>query len=220
MKEVKFDFKRVLTVEQVVEFVEDVVNSVYNKDKEGNITNVSINAKRFAILSNLVKFFAVDFEGDYNNLDDYYEQVANYDYYDDASLQVIDILHMIDDKLAYIQTQINNESANKITLLLTDILETQLENERKQREVIDAMEETYKGYDKNEIMRITDVFNKLNENMQSKEVISEVVKTVKEISAKDNLKDHKKSVKKTTKKKTDKVVEIPTKVEETDKTEQ
>lgn len=217
-KAIKFDFTKVLTVEQVIEFVEDVVNSVYIKDEDGNIVGVSINAKQFAIISNVVKFFS-DFDGDYKNLDEYYTKVANFDFYKDMSKQANDILNTIDDKLAYIQTQINNERADKITFLLTEILETQLENEKKQREVIDAMEETYKGYDKNEIMRITDVFSKLNENMQSKEVISEVVKTVKEISAKDNLQDHKKSAKKTTKKKTEKVVDITTSQETDSKTE-
>ena len=122
--------------------------------------------------------FFSDFDGDFKNLDEYYTEVANFDLYDSLiSYQCVTILDMIDDKLAYIKDQINNERADKITFLLTEILETQLENEKKQREVIDAMEETYKGYDKNEIMRITDVFSKLNENMQSKEVISEVVKT-------------------------------------------
>ena len=53
-KEIRFDFNRVLTVEQVIEFVEDVVNSVIQRDEYENIIGLSTNTKRFAILSNYV----------------------------------------------------------------------------------------------------------------------------------------------------------------------
>lgn len=198
-QEIKFDFKRVLSFYECYEFVETVIKNCFDVDEIGEITYSPLK-KMVSIKQMLVKFFSNFEDVDKVDVDDYYLEIANTNFYEKVGQQVRELLSVIDERISTKRDEINNSSMNKMAILMTEILELNLENEKKQREILDMTAKINENFEKDEIMRITETFSKLNENFQSKEVISEVVKQVKTDNAKNNLKDHKKSSKRTSKK--------------------